>query len=130
VHGELRGEAALVEPERTALDALAAGAEPVAEVRDRPRPEGDVDERIALEDPLPLGLGVAAADGDDPCGVGVLERLRVAEVRGEPRVGQVLKTRTSASSGAVASPRPRSSSRPLIRSESCAFIWQPNVVTW
>jgi hypothetical protein len=46
------------------------------------------------------------------------------------RMVQVLKTRKSASSAVPASPRPSDSSSPLIRSESCTFIWQPNVVTW
>jgi len=51
-------------------------------------------------------------------------------VSGFSRIVQVLKTITSASSWEGASPRPSSSSMPLIRSESWAFIWQPNVVTW
>ena len=51
-------------PKRAAGDAEAAGAEPVAEVGDRAGAEGDVDERVALEEPLALRLGVAAADGD------------------------------------------------------------------
>jgi hypothetical protein len=51
-------------------------------------------------------------------------------VSGFSRIVQVLRTITSASSCEAASPSPSSSSRPLIRSESCAFIWQPNVVTW
>ena len=46
------------------------------------------------------------------------------------RIVQVLKTRKSASAGSAASPSPTDSRRPLIRSESCTFIWQPNVVTW
>ena len=46
------------------------------------------------------------------------------------RIVQVLKTTMSASSCVAASPSPSDSSRPLIRSESCTFIWQPNVVTW
>ena len=49
---------------------------------------------------------------------------------GFSRIVHVLKTSTSASSCAVASPSPSDSSMPLIRSESWAFIWQPNVVTW
>ena len=51
-------------------------------------------------------------------------------VSGFSRIVHVLKTTTSASSGVDASPSPSSSSMPLMRSESCAFIWQPNVVTW
>ena len=45
------------------------------------------------------------------------------------RIVQVLNTSTSASSGAVASPRPSDSSSPFMRSESWTFIWHPNVVT-
>ena len=56
-------------------------------MRDRARPEGDVDERVEVEEPLALRLGVAAADGDHLLRVGALEHLRVAEVRGEPLVG-------------------------------------------
>ena len=48
---------------------------------------------------------------------------------GFSRIVHVLKTRTSASSREAASPKPSDSSVPLMRSESCAFIWQPNVVT-
>ena len=51
-----------------------------------PGPERDVDERIALEDPLALRLRVAAADRDDEIGLAALARRRVAEVRGELRV--------------------------------------------
>ncbi len=49
---------------------------------------------------------------------------------GFSRIVHVLKTSTSASSCEDASPSPSDSSMPLIRSESWAFIWQPNVVTW
>ena len=58
-----------------------------AEMRDRARPERDVHVRIELEDPLPLGLGVAAADGDHALRLGLLERPRLRQVRGEPLVG-------------------------------------------
>src|SRR5436190_22993302 len=51
-------------------------------------------------------------------------------VSGFARIVHVLKTTTSASSWAAASPSPSDSSMPLIRSESWAFIWQPKVVTW
>src|SRR4051812_25816104 len=84
---QLRCEAAVVEAEAAARDADPAGPQPVAEVRDRPRAERDVDERVALEDPLALRLGVAAADGDHAVGVLALPRRRLAEIRGELRVG-------------------------------------------
>src|SRR5437868_5032639 len=51
-------------------------------------------------------------------------------VSGFSRIVQVLRTITSACSCDAASPSPIDSSMPLIRSESWAFIWQPNVVTW
>ena len=54
---------------------------------DRAWPEGDVNERVALEDPVSLSLGVAAADGDDGVRIAALLRLRVAEIRGEPLIG-------------------------------------------
>ena len=85
--GQRRGEGAVVEAEAAARDADAAGAEPVAEVRDRAGAERDVDVGVELEDPLALRLGVAAADGDHAVGVLALARRRVAEVRGELRVG-------------------------------------------
>ena len=50
-------------------------------------------------------------------------------VSGFSRIVQVLKTSTSAWSREGASPKPSDSSVPLMRSESCAFIWHPNVVT-
>ena len=64
----------------------AAGAEPVAEMRDRAWSEGDVDERVELEDPLPLRLGVAATDGDDEVWPLALPRAGLAEVGRELRV--------------------------------------------
>src|SRR5439155_26525345 len=48
---ELGRESALVAcPESVPRDAEPAGAEPVAQVPDRARPEGDVDERVPVED--------------------------------------------------------------------------------
>ena len=73
-------------PKRPARS-LSAGADPLAEVRDRAGPERDVHLRVELEDPLPLGLGVAAADRDDEIGVLALARAGVAQVGGELRVG-------------------------------------------
>ena len=84
--GSSAAKRALVEPEAPARDAVAARAEPLAEVRDRARAERDVDLRVELEDPLALRLGVAAADGDHAVRVAPLARGRLAEVRGELRV--------------------------------------------
>ena len=67
MHRQVAGEV-LVRSEPPARDAFAAGAEPLAEVRDRAGAERDVDLRVELEDPLALRLGVAAADGDDESG--------------------------------------------------------------
>ena len=123
MHRQLGREGALVAvPKAAARDTFAAGAEPVAEVRDRAGPERDIDVRVELEDPLALRLGVAAADGDTVSGP---LRLRFAafpmcaakRVSGFSRIVQVLKTRR----------RPRRARRlaepelleqPLIRSES------------
>ena len=82
-----RERALLGDPERAARDPLAVGADPVREVRDRARAEGDVHERVQLEQALALGLRVAAADGDDRVRVPLLQHLRVAHVRGEALVG-------------------------------------------
>src|SRR5207302_8192318 len=81
VAGELRpfGEAA--------SRRLTAGAEPIGEMQNRPGTEGDVDERIEVEDPFALGLGEAAADGDHALGIGILERLRLSQMRGEALIG-------------------------------------------
>ncbi len=85
--GQLGGERALVAgPEEVPCDTGPSGSQPVAEMGDRPRTEGDVDERVQLEDALALGLRIAAADRDHPLGVPVLERLRVAEVGRETLV--------------------------------------------
>jgi hypothetical protein len=84
VHRQVAGEV-LVRAEATAWG-LSSRPDPLAEVRDRARAEGDVDLRVELEDPLLLGLGVAAADRDHEVGVAPLARAGVAEVRGELRV--------------------------------------------
>ena len=72
--------------EGAARDALAAGAEPVTEVRDRSWPERDVDGRKESEQPLALGLGIATADGDNGAGVFALVLRRISHVRSEARV--------------------------------------------
>ena len=56
-------------------------------MRDRAGAERDVDLGVELEDALALRLGVAAADGDHAVGIAALAGDRVAEVRGELRVG-------------------------------------------
>ena len=69
VHRELGRERAVVETEAAARDAVPAGAEPLAEVRDRARARTRRRRRVELEDALALRLGVAAADGDHAVGV-------------------------------------------------------------
>ena len=79
-----------------------------------------------------IGAFVGAITFSGSASLSILAFPRWAAKRwsGFSRIVQVLKTSTSASSCETASPSPSSSSMPLIRSESWAFIWQPNVVTW
>src|SRR5262249_23561010 len=77
----------LVRPEAATGDPVPAGAHPVGEMRYRAGPERDVDKRIELEDPLPLGLCVTTAAGDHQLRVLALTGARVPQIRGEPRVG-------------------------------------------
>jgi hypothetical protein len=55
-------------------------------MRDRARTERDIDERVALEDALPLGFRVAPADRDDHVGPPALPGGGVPEVGRELRV--------------------------------------------
>ena len=87
VQRQLRGEVAVVQTEAPSRDAHAARPEPFAEMRDRTRPEGNIDRRVELEDPLALRLGIAAADGDHPIRMLSLASRGFAQVRGELRVG-------------------------------------------
>ena len=85
--GRPSGERPLLgDAERAALHALAAGTEPLAEVRDRARPERHVDVRVEREEALALRLGVAAADGDHLARVALLERARLSEMGREALV--------------------------------------------
>src|SRR5262249_22676968 len=61
----------------------AAGAHPLAEVRDRAWSKGDVDIRIELEQALALRLRVAAADRDHLLRIARLQGLRLRKVRRE-----------------------------------------------
>ena len=66
---------------------FAAGTEPVAEMRDRPGPERDVDVRVEGEQALALSLRVAAADGHDGARPLALQLRGIAHVSREARVG-------------------------------------------
>jgi hypothetical protein len=70
-----------------AARAVPPGPQPVGQVWDRAGSERDVDERVALEDPLALCLRVASANSDHPLGVVILERLRLGKVRGQSLIG-------------------------------------------
>jgi hypothetical protein len=83
VRGEPGGERALLADPEARPRRLPARAEPLAEVRDRAGPEGDVDERIKLKKALALCLGVAAANRNHLVAVALLERAGLSDVRGE-----------------------------------------------
>ena len=85
VHRERRREG-LVRAEPAARHRVTSGLDPVAEVRDRARAERDVDEWVALEDPLALRLGVAPSHRHHEIRPSPLAGGRLAEVRRELRV--------------------------------------------
>jgi hypothetical protein len=113
---------------------VSPGLDELAEARDVARAVGQVDERIELEQLVLDRLRPAAAQTitlEGSRSLAARASIRRAWKRSSAfsRMVQVLNTSTSASSGAVASPRPSDSSSPFMRSESWTFIWQPNVVT-
>ena len=83
MHRQLACEGSLIQSELLAGDSEPAGAEPLAEVRDRPRPERDVNVGIELEQPLTLRLGVATADRDHLVGIATLQGCGLGQVRCE-----------------------------------------------
>src|SRR5919106_6858573 len=85
VSRQLGGEV-LVRAELASGDRVTADRDPLAEMRDRSRPEGDVDKGVLLEDPITLRLGVTAADRDHEIGSLALARGRVPEIGGQPGV--------------------------------------------
>jgi len=95
--------------------------------------EGHVHEWELLEDAFLHRLRPAAADPDHAARVLSLESLGFTEVADEAVVG-LLPDRAGVEQdevGLVAAPAssyPSDSSMPFMRSESCSFIWQPNVV--
>ena len=82
----LPGGEVLVCPETAARDGVTACRDPLAQMRDRARPEGDVHERVLLEDALALSLGVAPSDRHDDVWPVALQRSGVPEVRRQPGI--------------------------------------------
>ena len=88
VHRQRGGELTLLSgAPHAARHAEPTGAEPLAEMRDRPRAESDVDVGVKREEPVALRLRVTAADGDDRVGLRALLRGCVPHVCRELRVG-------------------------------------------
>src|SRR2546425_4138134 len=87
VHRQLTREAPVVDAESPACDAEPAGSQPLAEMRDRARPERDVDVRIEIEEPLALRFGVATPDRDHLLRVAPLDRGSLREMRRELLIG-------------------------------------------
>src|SRR5712691_401861 len=83
---EMRGEV-VVRAELPARDCVSSGLDPPAEMRDRAWAERHIDERVLIEDPVPLSLRVAAADGDDEIGPLTLAGSGVPEIRSQSGVG-------------------------------------------
>src|SRR6266545_780103 len=86
VHGQLAREAALLEAELPPRDAESGSSEPLAEMRDRTRTEGDIHAGIQLEQTLALSLRIAAADRDHLVGIPVLECGGLRQMRRKLRV--------------------------------------------
>src|SRR5919197_3596622 len=80
------GREVLMRAELAARNGIPTRADAVAEVGNRAGAEGDVDERVLLEDPLALCLGIAAADSDHEIGTLALPRRRISEVGRKARV--------------------------------------------
>jgi len=80
------GREVLMTPEAARRDSVTPYGKPVAEMRDRTRPEGDVDEWILLEDSLALSLRVAPTDGDHEIRPLAFAGPDVPEVGGKTRV--------------------------------------------
>src|SRR4029453_1143493 len=74
-------------PEASARNSLAPRPDPLSEMWDGSRPEGDVDVGIEVENPLPLRLRVTAADRDHTVRVGPFQRGGLREMGGEALIG-------------------------------------------
>jgi hypothetical protein len=97
--------------------------------------EDGVDPGRPLEDLVPVLLGQAAADGDLQAGPLLFEGPELAEVAVKPVVGVFpyaagVEDHDVGVLGALRRDHPFGlRTRPARRSESCSFIWQPNVRT-
>ena len=87
VRGEAGGERPLLADAEARARCLSPRAQPLAEVRDRARSEGDVDEGVEVEQALALRLRVAAADGDHLLAVALLEGACLGDARSEAQIG-------------------------------------------
>ena len=87
MHRQSTGELACVEAEAATLHSHPSGPDPLAEMRDRSRPEGNVDVRVEVEQPLPLRLRVTPADRNHLLGIARFQGVRLGEMRREALVG-------------------------------------------
>ena len=98
------------------------------------RSEDDIDPGRPSNDLASVLLRQAAPDGDLHAGMGEFRRAKVPEVAVKPVVGILPNGAGVEHDDVGVSPctirtYPADSSSPAIRSESCAFIWQPYVRT-
>ena len=77
----------LVLAEAPSLDSMPARSEPIAEMGNRPGPEGNIDERIELEDPLVLRLGITAAHRHNEVGITPLPGSGITKIGGQLLIG-------------------------------------------
>ena len=96
------------------------------------RAEDDVDPRSFLHHQVAVFLGGTTADQDFEPRAFVLDRSKGPQVAVELVVGVLpdgacVRTITSASVTSELAVIPSAASKPDIRSESCSFIWHPNV---
>ncbi len=85
--GQLRRESALLTGAEASPGTVSFGFQPLPQLGNRARPEGEVHLREMLEQVLALHLGEAAADREQAPWIGVLERFCQPQVRRQPRLG-------------------------------------------
>ena len=105
------------------------------ELGDVVRADDEIDVADPLEELLALLLRDAAGDGDDEVGPRALQRRELADLAPELLLGLLAHAaRVEDDQVGVLGPLDRRASGraqapPSMRSESCTFIWQPNVWT-